>query len=70
LATESEAPAAALVGKHTPLIEKQPFVKSMPFAKVEEAVCDVALTILAERPAPNVDVAFPEIVVVAVPLPA
>ena len=36
-------------------------------AKVEEAVAEVALKMEAERPDPNVEVAFERIVVVAVP---
>ena len=82
-ATESEAPEPAEI--QVPLTEKHPLVRSIPLAKVEEAELDVMLRVRAERPAakvevpcpadtvsaaPKVEVALPEIVVVAVPLPA
>lgn len=44
-----------------PFIAKQPPVRLIPFANVEEAVVEVVLSIVAWTPAPNEDVAVVDV---------
>jgi hypothetical protein len=55
---------------HVPFFAKHPPLKSIPLANVDVAEVPVIFKYVAETPAPNVDVALPVMVLVAVPLPA
>lgn len=57
LATEV---TALLPPTHVPFTAKQPVVKLIPLAKVEDAVVEVRFNIVALIPPPNVEVAAPE----------
>jgi hypothetical protein len=56
----------AVDGRQVPLIAKQPPERLIPLAKVEVAAVPVTFRYVVSTPAPNVDVAVPRIVVVAV----
>jgi hypothetical protein len=60
-----EETTLAVVGRQVLPTAKQPEVRFSPFAKVELAVFDVALKIVAERPAAKVEVPCPAPTVMA-----
>ena len=64
--TLTEVTLPLLAPTQTPLTEKHPPAKSIPRAKVEVAAVPVTFKYVVCIPAPKVDVAVPEIVVVAV----
>ena len=63
----SVVPVRVFEVRQMPPIAKQPLVKDKPFAKVEDAVVEVMLSKLAERPPANVDVPWPAATVIAPP---
>ena len=48
---------------HTPFTEKQPFVRLMPFANVEDAMAEVTLRSRVCSPPAKVEVAVEEVAV-------
>jgi hypothetical protein len=62
---EMEETTLAVVGRQVLLIAKQPEVRLIPLANVDDAVADVALKIVAERPEAKVEVPCPAPTVMA-----